>query len=415
MSGRISFQSIRALSKSILAVARHRCNRVLQLFSSPPAEISQEQRSQTARILLIPKGYLGDLVLTTPVLEALKSSDPTVSITMVVPPQFAELVKRDPLVDEVIVFDRREVARGWKGLRAFAEVLRLKHFDAAYSFHRSVRTSVLLWRAGIPKRVGYADSYLSSLYTERVEKTRRCHEVVRNLELVLDRLTGEVHQEVLALKKGGPAPVSARFALRLPLSTPEDLSVIVTSLIEQDTPYVVLAPGSAWATKRWRPDGFREVAQGLQARGMRVVVVGSSDDREACDAVCRGLVDSIVNLCGRTTFAELAQIVRGARAVICNDSLALHIASAHQIPTVAIFCATSPLFGFGPWKNRAIVVEKGELFCKPCRRHGSRHCPTGTEACMKGVTSQMVLQAYSDLSSEDLRLRGGGSLRVIQS
>jgi heptosyltransferase-2 len=385
------------------------------MFSGAHTELSQAQGSSGARIVLIPKGYLGDLVLTTPVLEALKTSDPSLSITMLVPPQFEELVRRDPFVDDVIVFDRRAVGRGWKGVRAFAEVLRSKRFDAAYSFHRSLRTSLLLWRAGIPRRVGYADSHLACLYTDRVEKTMRCHEVVRNLELVLDRLEGEVQQEVLALKKGGPAPVSSRFSLRLPPSNPEDLSVIVTTFIAHEVPYVVLAPGSAWATKRWRPDGFREVAQGLQARGLRVVVVGSSGDLDACNAVCRGVGDSTVNLCGRTNFAELVHLIRGARAVVCNDSVALHIASAHQVPTVAIFCATSPLFGFGPWKNRAIVVEKGELFCKPCRRHGSRRCPTGTEACMKGVTSQMVLQAYSDLSSEDLRHRGGGSLRVIES
>lgn len=369
----------------------------------------------SSNILLVPKGYLGDLVLTSPVLEALKASDPTVSVTVMVPPQCAEFVRRDPHVDEVLIFDRRGEFRGWRGMRAFAEVLRSKRFDAAYSFHRSPRTSILLWKAGIPRRIGYADSYLSWLYTEQVDKTARCHEVVRNLELVLGQLRGDVEQEVLALRKGGPAPVSSRFSLRVPETSVDDVSVIVAGVLAPESPYVVLSPGSAWETKRWRADGFREVAQGLIARGNRIVVVGAPGDQEACDLVCRGLGDSVTNLCGRTSVAELSVLIQHARAVVCNDSLALHIASAYHVPTVAVFCATSPLFGFGPWKNRAIVVEKGDLFCKPCRRHGSRRCPTGTEACMKGVTSQMVLQAFSDLSSEDLRHRGGGSLQVIQS
>jgi heptosyltransferase-2 len=82
---------------------------------------------------------------------------------------------------------------------------------------------------------------------------------------------------------------------------------------------------------------------------------------------------------------------------VCNDSVALHVGSALKVPTVAVFCATSPRFGFGPWRNRATVVEHSELSCKPCRRHGSPRCPTGTEACMRDVKAERVLAAASGL------------------
>jgi len=369
----------------------------------------------TKRVLLVPKGYLGDLVLTSPVLEALKASDPSLRLTALVPPQFVSYVKSDPFVDDVIVFDRRKTHKGWRGLRAFAAELRAAGFDRAYSFHRSPRTSILLWLAGIPERVGYREAFASFLYTRRVTKTERCHEVIRNLELVSNELSPESRDELEQLKRPGPSAVSDRFSLRVPEVESEEISESIRAIVDDPKPYVVLSPGSAWETKRWSARGFREVAQGLVARGTRVVVVGAPDDSAACREVVAGLGIDVIDTCGRTSLLELFHIIRRSQAVVCNDSLALHVASATRRPTVVVYCATSPLFGFGPWKNRAIVVEKGDLFCKPCRRHGSRRCPTGTNACIVGVSSGAVLQALADVRSEDLRLRGGAQFQVISS
>ena len=173
--------------------------------------------------------------------------------------------------------------------------------------------------------------------------------------------------------------------------------------------------GSAWETKRWSASGFRDVAQELVARGNRVIVVGASADQQVCAEVCKDGGPEVINLCGRTTLFELLYVIGEAKALVCNDSVALHMASAHRTATVAIFCATSPLFGFGPWKNRAVIVERGDLFCKPCRRHGSRRCPTGTLACMKGVSNEMVMRAFISLHVDHHAPKRTESLQVIQS
>lgn len=371
-----------------------------------------------SRIVIIPKGYLGDLVLLSPVFEALKIAEPRPHITVVVPPKFAEYVSRDPLVDDVIVFDRRGEYQGWSGLKAFAALLSTKGFDKAYSFHASPRTSLLLRLARIPERVGYREGLGAWLYTRRVRKPMRCHEVIRNLELVCDDLPADAQNEVQTLKRSGPIPLSSRFALRVPVVDTDDISESVYSFANAGGSYVVLAPGSAWETKRWWARGFQEVAKSLLARGQRVVLVGAPEDVNVCQAVSAGLSGygaAFSNMCGKTSLWDLIYLARHSQGVICNDSLALHVASAAQVPTVAIFCATSPLFGFGPWKNRAIVVEKGDLFCKPCRRHGSRRCPTGTNACMEQVSSESVLEAFSDLISDKARRGVGGAIRVIPS
>jgi heptosyltransferase-2 len=118
----------------------------------------------------------------------------------------------------------------------------------------------------------------------------------------------------------------------------------------------------------------------MRERGMPVVLTGGPEDRDVASRVAEGV--DIIDLAGRTGIADAMEIVRGARLVVCNDSMVLHLASAFKRPTVAVFCATAPALGFGPWKNdRAVVVER-DLPCRPCSPHGTRKCPNGSNACM---------------------------------
>ncbi len=344
-----------------------------------------------SNILLIPKGFLGDILLLTPTIEALKLSDPEVRISVLCSDKLVEFVQRDPYVDETIVLDRTVEGAGWSGLKRFAARLKERRFDRVYSFHNSPRTALILFLARIPERVGYSGAWLSFLYTRRVTKTPKQHEVIRNLELVRADLIASIQAQVDKEARMGPAHVSSFATLRLPAQDEARVSQRVREIYHDVTPYVVLAPGSAWETKRWYAEGFREVAEGFIARGIRVVLSGAESDRKRCLEIAEGL--SVINLCGESSLEELTALIRRAGCLVCNDSMTLHLASALQVPSVVVFCATSPKFGFGPWKNRATILEKQDLFCKPCRRHGSRRCPTGTNACMTGVPGGEVLSA----------------------
>lgn len=347
-------------------------------------------------IVLIPKGFLGDILLTTPVIAALSRSRPDLSISVVCTPITAEFVRKDPLVHEVIVYDRRGAHRGWRGLRAFAQELKARKFDRAYSFHKSPRTSLLMWLARIPQRVSFSDAFMSFLSTRVVKKDWTRHEVIRNLSLVANELD-EVSSRLLDRLGDSPQESASWADLRVPEVVRESLSDRVTSILEGD-PYIVLAPGSAWATKQWDVQGFRAVAVHYLSKGVRVVLAGAPKDGKACEAVAHGL--DLENMCGQTSVEELIALISGARCVVCNDSLALHISSATKTPVVVIFCATSPRFGFGPWRARSIVLEKTDLFCKPCHRHGSKRCPTGTRLCMTGVSSADVVCAVDTFLGE---------------
>ena len=332
------------------------------------------------RILLVQTSFLGDTVLSTPLIGALKELYPDSEVWMLTTPAGRALVERDPLLAGVLTFDKRGSARGPAGVLRLARELRSRRFDRVYSLHRSIRTAILLALAGIPHRVGFAEARGACLYHERRVRRRDQHDVLRNLDLVRPEMTGR--EPTAALRLFPPADAEVSEEVRGAAGAGG---------------YVVLVPGSVWATKRWSWREYREVARELLARGERVVVVGAPDEVGVAEQVARGL--PVVNLAGRTSVQELIWIISRAGRVVCNDSVALHIASARRVPTVAIFCATIPEWGFGPWQNeRAVVLGKEHLPCRPCRRHGSATCPTGTELCMRGVRAAEVLAALGRIA-----------------
>jgi heptosyltransferase-2 len=335
------------------------------------------------KILLVQTSYLGDTILSTPVIAGLKSAYPRADIWMMTTAAAADLVKRDPLLAGVLAYDKRNADRGIKGLRRMRRRIASLNFDVAYSLHRSYRTAILLRLCGIPVRIGFKDAKLSFLYTHTRARNRRDHDVLRNMAIL---------GEDVSSTPGVPE-------LRLFAPGRDEIHRSVYEPLQDRSPYIVLAPGSAWATKRWPWPYYRTVAEHVLAMGRAVVLVGAPSEKEVTDNVARGL--PVVNLAGKTRIGDLMFVIRHAALVVCNDSMTLHLASAFKVPTVAIFCATSPEFGFGPWRNRAVVVQREDLSCKPCARHGGRQCPTGTEACMQGLTPDRVIKAAEQLLGQD--------------
>lgn len=329
------------------------------------------------KILLVQLSWLGDCVLTTPMIRAIKAKHPQSTVSVLTTPVAREIFEGHPQVAEVFCYDKRGKDRGIQGFFRMARVLEDQHFDLVYSIHRSARTALLLWWAGIPARVGFDSGSLTWCFTQKVPRPRDQHEVLRNLALLGEGLTVSGSDGA----EGGVPP------LELALSA---------TAAEQQGPYVVLFPSSAWFTKQWNGEGFAGVARHFAGKGFRVVILGSKKEQVYNRDVMEGI--DVDDRTGLTSLKETMELVRGASLVVCNDSFALHLASAFKRPTVVVFCATSPSFGFGPWENPlAQVVEVEGLPCKPCRRHGGTTCPTGTNLCMTGVSAQRVVEVAEDV------------------
>lgn len=331
------------------------------------------------RILFVQTGFLGDVILSTPVLPQLQRLYPGAEIWVMTTPLAEPLVAHHPAVFRTIPFDKRGAKSGLIGIRAMRAELRALQFDMVFSLHKSLRTSLLLWFAGIPQRFGFREAAGWFFYSRTARRSDLPHEALRNLAIL--RCVGCDPQQV-------PNGLSVSF--------PDETRKLADTLLNETggRRIVGIAPGSVWATKRWTVDGFIEVARHFAAKGDAVVVLGGPDDVPIAESIVNALPSfAIVNVTGKTTILELAAVISRLSLLVSNDSAPLHLASAAAVPAVGVFCATVPEFGFGPWQTVSETVGVADLACRPCGRHGGRHCPTGTHACQLRLTAEAVIGA----------------------
>jgi heptosyltransferase-2 len=294
-----------------------------------------------------------------------------------------------PAIDAFIVDDKKGADRGIAGLRHKARALAAQGFTLALTPHKSLRSALLLSLAGIPWRVGFAQSRGWFLFHQRAQRDPARHDVERNLSL---------------LEVFGVEPGACRRTLELPVS-PGVQSAVDGKLsalgIDLAKPTIGISPGSVWPTKRWSAPGFAQLIGLLKEQiDCQVVVFGGADDARVVDDVIARSGVAAVSLVGRISLNELPAAIRRCRVFVTNDSGPMHIAVAERVPTVAIFCATNRELGFYPYSQRAIVVEKN-LSCRPCTTHGGRRCPLGSHACSRLIEPTRVLLAVKKLFDAD--------------
>ena len=333
------------------------------------------------RLLLVQTAFLGDIVLTTPLIAALRRHLPHAELAMLVTPAAVPLVAAHPGLDRVLVDDKRGTGRGVRGLVDLVRRLRAARFDVAIAAHKSVRTALALRAAGIPRRIGFATAPAAALYTDRVPRPAAAHD--------RDRLLGLLAPLGLPPAAGD----DVRPWIAVDPATRERADVLLAPC-RDGRPLAVVAPGSAWRTKRWPTSAFGALVRALDADGYRCVVVGGPGELALTAAVQTAAGGVGVDLGGRTDLPLLAAVLARAAVAVTNDSAPMHVASAVDVPQVAIFCATVPAQGYGPVGRRALVVER-DLACRPCGRHGGARCPRGTDDCRRLVTVDDVRAAVA--------------------
>jgi len=327
------------------------------------------------KILIIQTGFLGDIILSTPVITALKSLYPNATLSFMTTPGGTFLLNGDPDLDEIIVFDKRRNKKGLKGLLNTAKKLKNKKFARVYCLHKSYRTAALIFLASIPFKAGFKKAKCSFVLHERASWKQDEHDAIRNLSILDFELDIKT--------------VNSDLRLYLPNNYP--LNDEIKQILYKK--YILLSPGSAWKTKQWNMEGYRQTAKYFIEQGYIVAVSGSPEEKNVCDYICQET--SALNLSGKLNLTDLKFLMKNAELLICNDSMALHMASAFKTPCVAVFCSTIPEFGYGPWHNRNIIIEK-KIPCRPCGRHGHKSCPNDTELCMN-IDSSLVIKAAEQL------------------
>jgi heptosyltransferase II len=391
---------------------------------APPAPLTQPRAAPASGLapprpaVVIQTSFLGDVILTTPLLAALAERGP---VDVVTTPAAAPILARDPSVRAIIVYDKRGAARGIAGLWHTAQTLKSRFTlggppggspgsspggsprpartsggngggasaesatPIAYLAQSSVRSGMLALLAGFQERVGFSTSPARALYSRTVPYRADRHHAERLWWL------GAVAPDVEPLPSDirprlypGPADVAAANA-------------VLAAAHYDGEPLIALAPGSAWGAKRW--PGYPALAAAL-AHAARIVVIGGADDQalaaEIRDAV-GGPADTVIDATGKVPILGAAELIGRCVAIITNDSAPQHLASAMGTPTITIFGPTVPAFGFGPLAPVHATAGVDGLDCRPCDKHGPQTCPLGHWRCMRELTVAHIEQIVRQL------------------
>jgi heptosyltransferase-2 len=318
------------------------------------------------KILVKGNNWLGDSVMSLPMLRSLREMLPKARITVLTKSIFADLYRGAPYVDEVIPHERDGLGT-WVGT---VRELRRRKFDAAIVLPRSFSAAFLAWSARVPRRIGYATDGRRAFLTEAPELLGvRRHRVLH------------FHHLLSAL--GEPPPVRAP---RLEIQA--DAAYWAEGKLPGDS-WIGINPGATYGiAKQWFPDRFMELGRRLASRG-RLVVTGGPAESALGERIARGAGG--VNLSGKTDISQLAAVIARCRLFITNDTGPMHVADAVGVPIVAVFGPTdwivTPPFG----KKHALV--RHEVDCSPCLR---RACPLGHHDCMKRVNVAEVERACKE-------------------
>jgi len=339
-------------------------------------------------LLLRATNWLGDAVMTTPAVSALRRAFPGARIALLGKPVVAELFRHHPDIDEVLVYERPGRHDGAAGRVRMAGELRRRRFDAALLLQNAFDAALLAFLARIPERAGYATDGRWMLLTHPVRITPdilREHEVEYYLRLV-ERL-------------GVPRPASPELRVAV---TDAERAAMASRLeglgVERGRPIVAINPGATYGSaKRWYPDRFAAVADALSGTwGAAVAVLGSAAEAPLAGEIGTAMRTPPVNLAGRTTVREMMALLSLSSFLVTNDSGPMHIGAALGVPLVAIFGPTD-WRRTSPWTRDARIVRV-DVDCSPCML---RECNRGHE-CMLGVTAEMVIAAARELRPDGL-------------
>lgn len=325
------------------------------------------------RILLVRFSSIGDVLLTTPLVRALRARHPAAEITFVTKAAYAPLVRDNPRIDRVLTLE------SGAALRPLAASLRAARFTHLLDLHGSTRSRAL--RLLVPGRWrGYRHHRLArtvlirwkrDVYPRHLPVAERYFDAARDLDVLPDKGPPELH-----LESGVAAGIERWLAARGLGSRP----------------FLAFAPGAAHATKRWPPEYWRELTESVISRGWDVAFTGGAEDAPLARELARSGGLHAVSAAGEFSLQETGALLARARALVSGDTGVMHMATAVATPVVALFGPTVRQFGFFPYSPASVVLEV-PLDCRPCTAWGTARCPLGHHRCLRDLAPVGVLEA----------------------
>jgi len=312
------------------------------------------------KILLISLSNVGDVVLTTPVISALKQKFPEAELDVLVGPRAKEIFLGDPAINEVFSYDKKI---GLPGKLNLAFLLRKKSYDLVVDLRNSIFGPV---------------ANVKNIFNN-------LKNAPKGLAHMKDRHLWKIQQVVPGLNVE-----NSNCYIWIDQQSKDEIDFkLLESQIDTNDLLIAVSPGARSHTKRWAQEGFIEVCERLSAElSAKVILVGDEDDKKITAEVMARAKGDVYDLAGQTSIKQLAALLQRCSLLISNDSAPMHIGYAVGTPVVAIFGPTDS-DKYRPLGPKDVVIKK-ELPCLPCKK---ALCPLDTNECMNSIDPGEVFEA----------------------
>lgn len=356
------------------------------------------------KILVLNPFGIGDVLFTTPLLAALKRHLPDLRIGYLCNKRTQELVRSNPNVERVFVFEKDEYRELWKESKIgcvrkflrFLNEIRDERFNAVFDLSLNSQFGFFLWLIGIPKRIGYNYKNRGRFLTDRIK-----------LESYADKHMVEYYKSLAGYLGAKPDDDG----LEVFLSNEDEnwaAQFLRKNGIDEKSLIVGIVPGggASWGKdaiyKQWPKEGFASVADSLVEKDdAKILIMGNSSDYGACESVADIMKHKPIMACGKMSLPRFAALLKKCKVVITNDGGPLHVATSVGTKTVSIFGPVDERV-YGPYPNDGKhVVVKSDITCRPCYKNFKFQKCKNIE-CLRSLDAQKVIEAAEKLMKEKL-------------
>jgi lipopolysaccharide heptosyltransferase II len=320
------------------------------------------------RILIVRFTSLGDVLLTTPLVRAIKVLHPHIIIDFCILDDLAQVVEHNPYIDNTILYSKDDLR-----LPSFQKQIKSGKYDLILDLQNNLRSSKLL-----------------SPFSTKVRRFKKYS--LRKWLLVNFKINLMRDLPQISLRYAQVVPELVLDKKGLDLFLPDNIE----SELKSGLQYIGFCPGARHYTKMWPYDYYTELGEILFLHKYKVVLLGGKSDKAICDLIAVNLPDAI-NLCNDDELYKTAINMKQCKAIICNDSGLMHVASAVGVPLISIFGSTVTEFGFAPYNAKSQVMQIDNLECRPCTHIGRDTCPKKNFQCMLRITPATIFQQLNHL------------------
>jgi lipopolysaccharide heptosyltransferase II len=354
--------------------------------------MKQLNLSGKEKILVVRTDRIGDVILSTPVLEAIKSSYPKSHVTMMVSPYTKNVVKNNPHLDDVIIDDYENIHRGIGGFFRLIKKVRGEKFDVGVLLHPTLRLAILFFLSGIKYRIGAGYRLYQIFFNRKIYQHRKKnlkHESDYNMDMLMP----------LSIKSQGILP-------KVYLADDEEIFADQISKdfdIGDKDIIVAIHPGSGNSSLNLSIKRFAQAADSLiEDMKAKVIITGTEQEKGLAHLMGSQMQNKPINLVGKTNLRELASLLRKVDVLISNSTGPMHLSSALGTPTVAIFC---PIFSAGPIRWGPLG-EGHEVILPPvpvCLKCKPKSCPYYD--CMEKIKAEQIVSKVEAILKQSQKAR----------